>query len=211
MTLSDARHRGRPDQDAHSSDGARILLVIGVHREELAFGDQLVSGLAGQMIDVLRIPSGLSARRPRADQLADYRANHASLYDQIGDHLQPAHEIMIDLHCSVGACPDMDIICADTGFLQMLREACGHTKGLRDAILRTIQMVSDEDLRDHDRFEDEAQLFMKPDLPPSIWKARKPLYVGLEIYLQEEGAGTPRDWQLGRSLIQLIGQSGVRA
>lgn len=209
MKQSGVRNKAQLDGNDRDNNDMRTLVVIGVHREELAFGDQVALGLDGQMIDVLRIPRGLSARRPRADQLATYRARHARLYEQICDHLQPIHGIVIDLHCSIGADPVMDIICANAGYLATLQECCKHAEGLQDAIVRTIQMVSDDDIHEHEDVESGSQLFMKPDLPSSIWKARRPLYIGLEIYLQEEGAGICQDWQRSQSLIQIISQSGL--
>lgn len=44
--------------------GTRTLLVIGIHREELAFGRDVVQGLEVEDLDVLEIPEGLSGRRP---------------------------------------------------------------------------------------------------------------------------------------------------
>lgn len=36
--------------------GVEAVLVIDVHREELAFGDKVVEGLGPSLADVLRIP-----------------------------------------------------------------------------------------------------------------------------------------------------------
>ena len=46
---------------------SRNLIVTGIHREELAFGDR-VSDLLGDLdIDVMRIPEGISHRKTGTD------------------------------------------------------------------------------------------------------------------------------------------------
>ncbi|MEF3168990.1 MAG: hypothetical protein K6360_06605 [Deltaproteobacteria bacterium] len=50
------------------------LLIIGIHREELAFGEQVARLLAGSScMDVLKIESGLSDRRPTPSGLLSTR------------------------------------------------------------------------------------------------------------------------------------------
>ncbi len=49
--------------------GSEAVLVIGVHREELAFGDKVADDLDPSLADLLCIPEGLSGQRPRQDQL----------------------------------------------------------------------------------------------------------------------------------------------
>lgn len=46
---------------------APVLVVIGIHREELVFGREVAAGLAPDEAEVLEIPDGLSGRRPRPD------------------------------------------------------------------------------------------------------------------------------------------------
>ena len=74
-------------------------MVIGVHREELAFGDKVAEALDESRFALLRIAHGLSARRPRPDEQDRYLANHALLYHQIAERVEPSHRLLIDLHC----------------------------------------------------------------------------------------------------------------
>ena len=44
------------------------VLVIGAHREELGFGERVAEGLPRDLIEVYRIPEGISGRHPREDE-----------------------------------------------------------------------------------------------------------------------------------------------
>ena len=70
--------------------------------------------------------------------------------------------------------------------------------------LRAIQMVSDEDLEDWHDDHLPDQLFAKPELPQTIWRAQSPIYVGIEIYLDREGKGTQQEWEMTARLIEVI-------
>jgi len=179
-----------------------MLLVIGVHREELAFGDLVAKGLGSCGIDLLRIPSGLSARRPRADELEQYRTNHARLYEQILSYAAPNHTLLVDLHCSLKSHTDFDLIAADTTFLDTILKAFRQTPSMAEASVRAIQMVSETDFQSATPPSD--RLYIKPDLPPSVWRSPKPIYIGIEAYLEQEGKGTRQEWEMAQDLIKTI-------
>lgn len=63
--------------------GPPVAVIIGVHREELAFGERVAEGLDPRRISVLRIPEGISGRRPRADERLRYDASHREMYLQL--------------------------------------------------------------------------------------------------------------------------------
>lgn len=91
----------------------KTLLVIGVHREERAFGEAVAAGLYGR-VDVLAIEDGLSGRRPRPDQRFHYDTLHRALYRQLPAHAAGHYELLVDLHSGLDrAGPSADLICAE--------------------------------------------------------------------------------------------------
>ncbi|WP_316858209.1 hypothetical protein [uncultured Cohaesibacter sp.] len=194
--------------ESELQNSAETIVVIGVHKEELAFGDEVARHLDRTLFSPFRIASGLSARRPRTDQLEQYLTNHEQLYTQIADHM-PAHcKLLIDLHCRLKAEADADIFCASPDLLNRISESF-HTRFPKsDARLRTIRMVSDADLCEwDDTHEDKhasGHLLSKPELPEVVWRATRPAYVGLEIYLDHEGRGEQENWDLTLQILSAV-------
>lgn len=94
--------RQRPDADT--------LLIIGVHRAELAFGRAVADALPEGGVDVLAIPEGLSGAHPRPDEVFRYETMHRALYGQVLGHIRRHHRLVIDLHAgsdSQGPCADV--------------------------------------------------------------------------------------------------------
>jgi hypothetical protein len=54
------RNKSRVGRSADERPARDAVLVSGVHREELAFGDMVPEGLDPSLADLLRIPEGLS-------------------------------------------------------------------------------------------------------------------------------------------------------
>lgn len=74
--------------NALSEHGADTLLVIGVHRTELAFGRAVAAALAPGQVDLLEIPEGLSGAHPRPDEVFRYQTLHSALYGQLLAHVR---------------------------------------------------------------------------------------------------------------------------
>ena len=169
---------------------APTLLVIGIHREELAFGEAVASGLDRSRFDLLKIPEGLSGRHPRADQRFHFDTLHRALYLQLLPHIQTHHEQVIDLHTGLdlqGPCAD--IFSRDTARLvDCLAKA--------DAIQPPPRLIS--------LLHGDAVPSAETVIPPEIWRNPRFLYVGVEIYLPETGTGRLIDQDYARALLNVV-------
>lgn len=167
--------------------GPATLLVIGIHREELAFGTAVAAGLDPRQVEVLAIPDGLSGRRPRPDQRFQYDTLHRALYRQLLSYVRPHHRLLLDLH--TGTDPDglcADIYCRDIGRLK------GILAGL------TLPGPAPRLFALGQGGEGESAETVIPD---EIWCNPAFLYVGLEVYLPQAGAGRDIDQAYGRALV----------
>lgn len=174
--------------------GATTLLVIGIHREELAFGEAVAAGLDRRRIDVLRIPEGLSGRHPRADQRFHFETLHRALYRQLPPHVQPRHRLLIDLHTGRdrdGPCADL--YCRDT---ERLAEQLDRGTGPHPPP-RLISLI-----------ESDVHPGAATIIPAEIWRNPLFLYVGMEIYLSEAGVGRAVDLDYARTLIGALARLG---
>ena len=192
----------RPPHPTGTSRDPGALLIIGVHREELAFGERVAEGLGPELIDLLRIPEGISGRRPHPDQVFYYELQHRELYRQIKDQIHGHYSLVVDLHCGLDqAGPCADVISRDTGLLvcveRQATERFGTTPGSRP--VRAVVL------------EGQASTSSPPGvaqgrtvIPPGVWDDPAFCYVGLEVYLRRPGAGDERDWALARWLIRAV-------
>lgn len=183
--------------------GGEAVLVLGVHRAELAFGDRVAEGLArgpcAAALGIYRIPQGIRRARTapgaRFRSLAEHREIYLQLAQQIGRH--PA--LLLDLHCGVDETRGgADLFCHDPGFLRGLdaRLAAAGRHG-RVRLLRIVGEDEPAGAAGEAGFEGAAHTW----IPRAVWAAPRPLYVGLEVYLAAEGAGEPADWAFARRLI----------
>lgn len=172
------------------ASAARTLLVIGIHREELAFGDNVAAGLDLSRVDLLRIPEGLSGRHPRADQRFHFDTLHRALYLQLLPHVQPRHTVLIDLHAG----RDRDGPCADIFSRDTARLAKILVKA--KAIQPAPRLIS--------LLPDDVMPSAETLIPPEIWRNPRFLYVGVEIYLSAADAGRPVDHDYARALLNLL-------
>lgn len=195
----------RSKKTISNEPGAKdTLVVIGVHREEAAFGEEVAKQLDGKNFDILRVGHGLSARRPRPDQLQAYLDGHDRLYRRIAEDISDGCQLMIDLHCRQKDRADADLFAADAAFLDHCLKAHEEDPLMTGKYLRPIRMVSDADLDELSMEALRSQLFSKPELPEAIWRAEQPVYVGIEIYLQTEGTGSPDEWLFACHLIDMV-------
>jgi hypothetical protein len=172
--------------------GPTTLLVIGIHREELAFGMAVAAGLDSARFDILTIKEGLSGSRPRQDQRFHYDTLHRALYLQLIQHVNDRHRLLIDLHTGLDpAGPCADIYSRDTAHLA----ACLIRDPAPDPPPRLIPLV-----------RNGSGPSAETVIPREIWGNPRFLYLGLEIYLPEAGAGRAVDQAYARGLIEKVGQ-----
>lgn len=169
----------------------KTLLLIGVHREERAFGEAVAAGLARNDIDVLAVEDGLSGRRPRADQRYRYDNLHRALYRQLPAHAAGRHDILVDLHTGLDhTATSADLICAEPDRLAGVAERLGADAN-RVRIVALGRAHADGPVAE-------------TVIPEEIWRHPAFLYVGIEVFLPETGAGTPAQWDFARRLVNAV-------
>ena len=169
---------------------APVLLVVGIHREERAFGQAVAAGLAGGLVDVLDIDDGLSGRRPRQDQRFQYDTLHRALYLQLPPQMGPSRRLLIDLH--TGLDPDgpcADLYCRNLAFLR-LRLA---QSAAPNSAPRLISLGGKGDA------PGAATV-----IPREVWDNHHFCYVGMEIYLRQAGAGSPDEQAYACALVRAL-------
>ena len=184
---------------------ATTVLVIGAHREELAFGEQVARALSDLPIEIYRIPLGITGRHPRQDQVFRYRLYHQELYLQLRQQLKDSTRLLIDLHAGQDSQgPAADLYCRDQGFLDCLARARSSAAGLgADARIRMIPLVDPGSGAAGRSPGGAAPTPVAHALiPRQIWGEEPPLYLAIESYLREPGPGASDDWALARALIQ---------
>lgn len=187
-----------------------VLLVIGVHRGELAFGEAVAARLDPARFSLLRIPDGLSGHRPRPDERDAYRRLHEELYHQILRHLEPAHQLLIDLHTGIDETRRCaDVLCADPALLAHVAAAGG---GAADPPVRCLRLADaatpappHPDPAHPAPTHPAPWPVAHPDLPRRVWWQAHPRYVCVEVYLPEAGgSGTPADQVFAATLLTHI-------
>ena len=178
----------------------RAVLVIGIHREELAFGEAVAAGLDLSPLTLLRIPAGLSGVHPSQDQAFYYRTNHQELYLQLLTQVRGHYDLLLDLHAGVnepGRCADL--ICADRQLLACLLDQGDPARPppSRDLVRGVLLAGPDDPPRPND-----GLLSARTVIPRSIWDNEAFRYLGIEVFLPTAGAGRPADWAFARGLIE---------
>ena len=184
------------------SPNPRALLVIGVHHEELAFGDQVAAGLDPAVVEVLRIPEGLSGRLPRPDELFYYETRHRELYHQLLNRVHGHYPMLLDLHCGLDeAGPSADLISRNAPLLACAQDriAAQSSDVSPDFMVRSVLLDSapGATLRG-------IAATGHTVIPREIWRNPAFDYVGIEVYLRARGAGEAPDWVFARELVQAM-------
>ena len=181
---------------------ARTLLVIGIHREELAFGREVVNGLQADGIDVLEIPEGLSGRRPLPDESFRYGVLHRALYLQLLPRVGRSHLLLIDLHSGFDELgPSADLLCADGALRARLGSelAAEHSSRLGDQV-RVVPLGEPGTVKAH------------TVIPTQVWHNPDFAYLGIEVYLPDTTDGWTRGVALARRLVRIAaGCAGQRS
>jgi hypothetical protein len=181
------------------------LVVIGAHRGELAFGEGVVEGLDAGRYQVLRIPKGISGRRPTPEERPAYLRRHRQLYAQILEYLAPAHRVLIDLHTGLdtAGCA-ADVLCARREVLRCIDDLQSGAESPLPAPVRLVRLLDGHGQGEAPESCDPRWAVARPELPEEVWNRAQPTYVGLEVYLSAEGAGTEVERALGRALLEAI-------
>jgi hypothetical protein len=171
MNTHASRTRGPP--------GDGTVLVTGVHSEELAFGDRVTAGLGHAAIEVLRIPKGVPQRCTDVDRQFRHEARQRELYLQLHQQVRGRYRALIDLHSGVDENgPSADIYCHDPGVLDRLARQLDD-----DEPVRLVKIVAPGEPLPRTGGEAGARTC----IPEAVWAGGPPLYVGLEIYLPDDG------------------------
>ncbi|MGD2118102.1 MAG: hypothetical protein PVG66_07075 [Chromatiales bacterium] len=184
------------------------LLVTGIHREELGFGDHVAALLDSELIQVMRIPRGISHSRRAHDELFYFNARHREIYLQLHQQVRGRFRLLIDLHCGVneaGRCAD--VYCHDQALLDYVSQRT-QVKGLAQR-LRGVRIVSEQHDESLSADVAAAETHAHTRIPEKVWNDPNCIYVGLEIYLVSEGDGVAQDWCFAADVIELV-QSYVR-
>jgi hypothetical protein len=185
----------------------KTLLIIGVHVEELRFGEKVAEGARELGIDVLRIEHGLSNDRFLYGNLFYYDTFLRELYLQTHMQIQGNYSLAIDLHAGVnqaGYCAD--VFCKETSVLDCLNSVLQNRLFLLSEKVRLLKIVKDMAARP--KLADLGYLSCKTFIPEAVWEGRHYHYVGLEIYLPRPGQGSREDWLFARRLVKCIHECG---
>lgn len=188
----------------------KTLLIIGVHVEELCFGERVAEGAKELGIDVLRIEHGLSNDRFLYANLFYYDTFLRELYLQTHMQIQGKYSLAIDLHTGfnqAGCCAD--VFCKETCVLDCLHSVL-QNRLIRGSLLskkvRLMKIVKDMAVRP--KLADPGYLPCKTFIPETVWDGRHYHYVGLEIYLPRPGQGSREDCLFARQLVKCIHECG---
>lgn len=179
----------------------RPLLLIGLHRGELAFGDQVAARLAGR-VELLRIEQGLDGARPTADALFLYRIRHAEMYRQVLQRLGHRRGLVLDLHSGIDEQRrQAEVYCRSEALLSRLEGALARRGGPlagRVSLLR-IEPESGGAAGGRGRYG-----VARTYIPEDVWRHASFCYVGIEVFLAAAGAGVAEDHAFAAELVTLI-------
>ncbi|MBK5930773.1 hypothetical protein [Halochromatium salexigens] len=204
---------GRPDRRARPP----IVLLIGAHREELSFGDAVAEHLDRQRIDLLRIPVGISGRRPGPDAIEGYRRRHAELYRQILEHVQPEQRVLIDLHTGFDErLYSADVLCAEPALLSCIERERAECAAASGGDVRPVRLVTaDREAPARGLPGDQADAWpdawprVRPELPVAVYASTAPLYIGVEVYLAAPSRAASAEARFAAAVIAVVGDCGL--
>ncbi len=179
------------------------LLVTGIHREELKFGDHVAALFNADTIDVMRISQGIPQIRTTTDETFYSNTQHREIYLQLRQQIKGRYRLLIDLHCGIdeaGHCAD--IFCHDRHFLACLATQPAIAEPAASVrLIKIVEPNTNTAVNSKDSIVDaDAHTW----IPREIWDDDRCTYIGLEVYLQQGNEGTEEDWQFARTLIENI-------
>ncbi len=183
---------------------APVLLVIGVHRDELAFGAKVAEGLDPNYFQVLRIEKGISGERPRHDQVKQFDQKHRDLYLQILQYLTPTTRLLIDLHQGLDCSKLRADVFSYNSFIPSNFNNLADVARDFKAEVYWYHLVEDTLLTNLETEEFPYDLVAKTPIPLEVWKYSRVPYIGLEIYTHNNGSGSTQEQQFARHLINRL-------
>jgi hypothetical protein len=175
-------------------NAAPVLLVVGIHREELAFGQTVAESLDRQRVQVLTVPEGLSGKRPLQGQQFKYNILHEALYLQLLPSIRGKHDVLLDLHTgSDPAGPSADLICSDGRWRTGLAEDISRRPGLAAQNVRIVALGGESPFP-----------HAHTVIPREIWDNPAFAYLGMEIYLPDTAEGRLAALDLARELVEIV-------
>ena len=187
---------------------SKAIIVIGIHQEELAFGERVVELLDGSGIDVLRIEQGLSSKKPVFDDLFYYTTQHQEIYLQLRQQIKKRCALLIDLHSGInesGACAD--IFCKHVNMLDCLKtvfKKCSNIHSPLPGPIRLTRIIEHSEEILDTKIRNQGYPVCLTVIPQAVWASKAFIYVGLEIYLPEPNAGTMEDWRFTAEIVESI-------
>lgn len=179
------------------------VLVIGLHRPELAFGDMIAAQMQEDDVDVLRISHGIPQPRTAPGQRFLSQTQHHEIYLQLHQQVRGRYRLLVDLHRGMDeAGVSADVMCHDDVFLGCLRRRFDQQPPSHE--VRLVHIRGDGGDGNCPGIAMAADLETRTWIPPRVWQGNLPLYVGLEIYLPGGSEGSVADRVFTRSLIRLI-------
>ncbi len=181
----------------------QTLLVTGIHREELGFGDRVAELLDKRSIQIMRIPQGISHTRSGTDGLFYYNTRHREIYLQLWQQVKGQYRLLLDLHSGLndsGRCAEL--YCRHQQMLRCVKDRSKQI-GIGDK-LRLVKILKDAEKNIPYSSDGETMIAARTLIPEQLWNDQTIIYVGLEIYLKEEGKGSTEDWLFALELIELV-------
>lgn len=179
------------------------VVIVGVHRAELDFGDRVSALLDPDTTDVLRIPAGIEQPRTAPHARFRSRARHREIYLQLRQQIRHRYDLAIDVHCGYDEQGHAaDIFCHDLRFLDCLASRVAGNS--HPGPVRLIRIIGDDEPTARPDDQGSVQASARTWIPQRVWLDVHPLYVGLEVYLVAEAAGDHDDWTFAKRLIDAI-------
>ena len=183
----------------------RTGLIIGAHREELAFGEKTANHIKKKGIDVIHIADGIPNRRARGELKSSQKTDLDNLYSRIHRKVCGKYDLVIDLHS--GSSEEKwsaDIFSSEMGFLDFMDARL--KKIFRDKFhlpdeIRLFKFIRNDQSKPN-AFDDRFPVCL-PFLPENIINGKHYRYVGLEVYLTSQ-KGCMSEHSLSRRLILAV-------
>lgn len=196
---------------------SKAILVIGIHREELAFGEGVAELLEESGIDVLHIEQGLSSKKPVFDDLFYYTTRHQEIYLQLRQQIKKRCDLLIDLHSGINESGAYaDIYCKHVNLLDCLKTVSKKCSNIRFPLpgpIRLTRIIEDSGEIDElavgnekldTKTHNNIYRVCRTVIPRAVWASKDFIYVGLEIYLPRQDAGTLKDWRFTAEIVECI-------
>ena len=179
------------------------LLVIGVHREELAFGDQVASLMDDSKFDVMRIPSGISNTQTGTGGGFYYQTEHREIYLQLHQQVKRQYRLIVDLHCgSTEQGNYAEVFSRDDRFIHCMSARLKERDWQQQ--VRVIKIIAELSTKNPGKPENYILPQARTWIPEKVWNDQAYRYVGLEVYLSHGRQGKPEDWAFTQQLIETI-------